>query len=294
MAINKILLFYAFTPLSDPEAIRLWQRDLAAANGLGGRIIVSEHGINGTVGGEISAVKRYLKATREYPGFKRMDVKWSDGTGDDFPRLSVKVRTELVAFGVPGEIKVDENGVIGGGQHLKPEQVHELVAERPDTVFFDGRNAWEAEIGRFRNAIVPDVNTSRDFVAEIESGKYDHLKDKPIITYCTGGIRCEVLSVVMKNRGFEQVYQIEGGIVRYGETFGDEGLWEGSLYVFDNRISMNFTEAAAVISTCKFCSQPSSRMQNCSDLSCRAQFVTCETCSQAEPRFCEQHTVISV
>jgi predicted sulfurtransferase len=131
----------------------------------------------------------------------------------------VKVRPELVAFGYPDEIKVDKNGVIGGGKHLRPAQVDELVAQRgDDVVFFDGRNAFEAQVGRFKNAVVPDTVTTRDFVSEIESGKYDHLKDKPIVTYCTGGIRCEVLSSVMKTRGFKEVYQIDGGIVSYGKS----------------------------------------------------------------------------
>jgi len=106
--------------------------------------------------------------------------------------------------------------------------------------FFDGRNAFEAEIGRFKNAVVPDIQTTHDFVAEIESGKYDHLKDKPIVTYCTGGIRCEILSAVMLNRGFKEVYQIEGGIARYGQKYRDAGLWEGALYVFDNRMAVSF------------------------------------------------------
>jgi len=166
---------------------------------------------------------RTLRAPRSqrsnhFPAFKTSDFKWSDGIGNDFPRIEIRVRDEIVTFGVPEEIKVNENGIIGGGVHLKPVEVNQLVAERgDDVVFFDGRSAYEARIGRFKNAVIPDVETTPDFVAEIESGKYDHLKDKPIISYCTGGIRCEVLSVIMKNRGFKEVYQIDGGIVRYGE-----------------------------------------------------------------------------
>ncbi|MEY4444520.1 MAG: hypothetical protein RL301_599 [Actinomycetota bacterium] len=211
-----MILYYGFAPVADPEALKLWQRTLCETLNLKGRILISKHGINGTLGGNMADLKKYVKATKQYPGFKRIDFKWSDGTGNEFPRLSVKVRPELVAFGAPDEIKVDEKGVVGGGKHLRPEQVNELVAERgDDVVFFDGRNSFEARIGKFKNAVVPDVVTSRDFVDEIESGKYDHLKEKPIVTYCTGGIRCEILSAVMINRGFKEVYQIKGGIVRY-------------------------------------------------------------------------------
>lgn len=288
MAVYKVLLYYAFTPLSDPEAIRLWQRDLCESLGLGGRIIVSPHGINGTVGGELSAIKKYRRKTREYPAFKNIDFKWSEGTSaDDFPRLQVRVRDELVGFGAADEVEVNEQGVLGGGTHLNPEQLHDLVANKQVT-FFDGRNKWEAAIGRFKNAVVPDVSTSKDFVAELESGKYDHLKNQPVVTYCTGGVRCEVLSSMMIKRGFREVYQLDGGIVRYGEAFGDSGLWEGALYIFDKRKAVTFTENAAVIGRCSQCGEPSSRMENCVNLACRTQLVVCDGCAAVEPH-CAEH-----
>lgn len=252
MQIPKIILYYRFTPITDPDAIRLWQQNLAESLNLKGRILIAKHGINGTVGGDIEDLRKYVKLTKRYPRFKKIDFKWSDGTGDDFPKLSVKVKSELVSFGDPDKISVDKNGVVGGGVHLKPYEVDKLVAERGDEViFFDGRNAFEAKIGKFKNAIVPDVTSSRDFVAEIESGKYDHIKDKPIVTYCTGGIRCEILSSVMKKRGFKEVYQIEGGIVRYGKKFGDDSLWEGSLFTFDARLAIDFSNKTKVIGECE-------------------------------------------
>lgn len=280
MGLQKIILYYGFTPIADPEAVRLWQRTLCESLGLKGRIIISHDGINGTLGGEMDALKRYVKITKEYPGFSKIDFKWSAGTGDDFPKLRIRVRDEIVTFGAPGELKVDDNGVIGGGTHLTPKQVNDLVAERGDDVaFFDGRNAFEAKIGKFKNAIVPDVDSTRDFVAELDSGKYDHLKDKPIVTYCTGGIRCEVLSSLMKNRGFNEVYQIEGGIVRYGEQFGDKGLWEGSLYVFDNRMNVEFTENAKTIGKCAKCTALTSKLRDCTNLSCREFTLLCDDCA---------------
>ncbi len=280
MDLQKIILYYGFAPIEDPEAVKLWQKTLCESLGLKGRILISKHGINGTLGGDMAALKKYVRQTKEYPGFRKIDFKWSDGTGDDFPRLRVRVRPELVAFGAPDELKVDVNGVVGGGKHLKPREVDQLVAERGDEVlFFDGRNAYEAKIGKFKNAIVPDVDTSHDFIRDLESGKYDDIKDKPIVTYCTGGIRCEVLSAIMINRGFKEVYQIEGGIVRYGESQGDESLWEGSLYVFDDRMNVNFTDKAKTIGECEACGGATSKFRNCTNLACKDLVLLCDNCA---------------
>jgi UPF0176 protein len=293
VAVPKVLLFYRFVPLPDPEAVRLWQRELCERLNLRGRILLSEQGINGTLGGELEALKRYLRVTKEYPPFRALDVKWSAGSGLDadnasldFPRLSVKVREEIVSFGAPEELRVDENGVVGGGTRLTPEQVHQLASERDDLVFFDGRNRFEAEIGRFRNAVVPEVSSTREFVSALDSGAYDHLKDRPVVTYCTGGIRCEVLSSLMRSRGFSEVYQLDGGIARYGEAYGDRGLWDGSLYVFDGRGSLTFSDDAAVLGRCTVCGDPTSRMRNCLDPACREQLVVCDSCDATA---CEAH-----
>ncbi len=280
MALAKVILYYIFTPLSDPAAIKIWQKNLCAGLNLKGRIIVSPHGINGTLGGDINDLKKYIKQTRSYEGFNKIKFKWSDGTRNDFPKLSVKVKAELVGFGNPDEIQVDKNGVIGGGKHLSPIQVAELVAERDEVVFFDGRNAFEAKVGRFKNAVVPQTITTRDFVAELDSGKYDHLKDKPVVTYCTGGIRCEVLSSVMKTRGFKEVYQIDGGIVTYGKEFGDDGLWEGALFTFDNRMSIDFSDKTKSIANCEKCNAPANRYYDCPQVPCNALNLLCLNCAK--------------
>ncbi|RFA07851.1 hypothetical protein B7R54_00455 [Subtercola boreus] len=304
MAVSKIILFYVFAPLPDPDALRLWQRDLCESLGLRGRILLSAQGINATLGGELDAVKKYLRKTREYPAFKGVDVKWSEGSGLDaagrsldFPRLSVKVRDEIVSFGAPDELVVDDRGVVGGGTRLSPPELHALVDQQrlagDDVVFFDGRNAFEAQIGQFEGAVVPSVANTREFVAELDSGAYDHLKDKPVVTYCTGGIRCEVLSSLMVSRGFSNVYQLDGGIVRYGETYGDAGLWKGSLYVFDDRMSVDFTPDARPIGSCVHCRASTSHMQNCADLACRTQLVVCAACSSTTTVSCEFHTALA-
>lgn len=279
---QKILLYYKFVPISDSRAVVLWQKSLTDGLNLRGRILISEQGINGTVGGEMDDLKAYVKATKQYDAFKDIVFKWSDGTREDFPRMSVKVRQELVGFqNSEDELSVDARGVVGGGKHLKPKQVHELIEKYgDDVVFFDGRNAHEAKIGKFKNAVIPNTNTSRDFIAELESDKFDYIKNKKVITYCTGGIRCEVISAMMKKRGFEDVYQIDGGIVKYGEAYGDDGIWEGSLRVFDDRMTVNFSDHAKTIGECTHCEAKTSNFENCAFDNCNDLVLICEGCKK--------------
>lgn len=281
---KKVILYYKFVPLPDPHMTMLWQRELCTRLGLKGRIIVSKHGINGTLGGDIENLRQYKREMNASGTFRGIMYKWSDGTGKEFPRLSVKVRDELVAFGIPDEIKVNEKGVVGGGKHLKPEKLHKLVKEK-DVVFFDGRNAYEAKIGKFKNAVVPDTKTTHDFIKEIESDKYNDIKDKPVVTYCTGGIRCEILSAAMKNRGFKEVYQLDGGIVKYGEKYGDDGLWEGALHIFDGRMVHRFSEKSKDIGECVHCQGTTSRYVNCDNLACNKLVLVCNNCA-VQTQFC--------
>ena len=278
---QKILLYYKFAPVADPEAIRLWQRALCEKLNLKGRILIADHGINGTVGGDEADLKTYVAATKQHPAFKDMKFKWSDGSRDDFPRLAVKVRQEIVTFGAANMIQVDDGGIIGGGKRLKPKQVHELVAKRgEDVIFFDGRNAYEAAIGKFKGALVPSVDHTRDFIKELDDPRYDAIKDKPVVTYCTGGIRCEVLSMVMKQRGFSDVYQLDGGIQKYGEKYGDGGLWEGSLYIFDRRMGQKFSDQSKDIGSCEDCNGKTSNYENCANKACNKLVLICANCYQ--------------
>lgn len=275
---QKTILFYKFVPVADVETVVFWQRALCEKLGLKGRILVSPHGINGTLGGDLQNLKYYTRETKAHSLFGGIVWKWSDGGSGDFPKLQVKARDEIVAFEVADELKVDESGVVGGGQHLSPEQLHDLVAKHGDeVVFYDGRNSFEAEIGRFRNAVVPNVEHSRDFKTDIETGEISKYKDRPIVTYCTGGIRCEVLSSMMRKRGYKNVFQLDGGIVKYGERYGDDGLWEGKLYVFDDRMQIGFSDKARDIASCHRCGTPTSRQVNSLGVH-RKLYVCCENC----------------
>lgn len=277
---NKVILYYKFVPVADPAITMRWQKELCARLQLKGRIIISKHGINGTLGGDIENLREYKREMNRSIVFKGITYKWSDGSGKEFPRLSVKVRPELVAFNAADEIEVDEKGVVGGGTHLKPEQLHKLIEEKGnEVVFFDGRNAYEAAVGKFKDAIVPDTKTSHDFLTELESDKYNDIKDKPVVTYCTGGIRCEVLSALMKKRGFKDVYQMDGGIVKYGEKYGDDGLWDGALYIFDDRMTHRFSDKSKDIGECVHCQGKTSNYENCANVACNKLVLVCKNCA---------------
>ena len=297
---NKVILYYKFVPVADPAITMRWQKELCVRLNLKGRVIVSPHGINGTLGGDIENLREYKREMNRSILFKGIMYKWSDGHNEnghsEFPRLSVKVRPELVAFGAPDEIRVDDNGVVGGGKHLKPAQLHKLVEDYKkkgeDVIFFDGRNAYEAAIGKFKDAVIPHTKTTRDFLSEISSDKYEDIKDKPVVTYCTGGVRCEALSVLMKNRGFKEVYQIDGGIVKYGEQYGDDGLWEGVLYIFDDRMQHRFSDKSKDIGTCVHCKSNTSRYINCADVSCNRLVLVCDDCNQKAG--CDKHKNLAI
>lgn len=282
---EKIILYYKFVPVKDPEMTMHWQRELCTRLELKGRILISPHGINGTLGGDIESLRAYKRAMNESGIFRGITYKWSNGVKDHFPKLKVKVKPEIVAFDAADEIVVSEKGIENGGKHLKPAALHKLVDEKKqagqEVIFYDGRNMYEAQIGKFKDTIIPNTVTSRDFKKDLETGEIAKHKDKPIVTYCTGGIRCEILSAMMLNRGFKEVYQMDGGIVKYGEKFADDGLWEGKLFVFDDRMQMGFSDKAKDIATCESCGKKTSNQINSTNIR-RKLYVMCEECAKTQ------------
>lgn len=269
---QKIILYYKFVPVADPETTREWQRELCARLDLRGRIIVSDHGINGTLGGEEKDVKAYVKAMKSHRLFKDIEYKWSNGSKEDFPKLSVKVRPELVTL-APGE-KFD---VFNGGTPLKPRQWHEFLEKNPDAIIFDGRNDYESDIGKFKGAVTPKIKTFKEIKPHVDKLP----KDKPVLTYCTGDIRCEYLSAYMKHKGFKEVYHLDGGIVKYGQAYGDEGYWDGKCFVFDRRMKLAFSDKAKDIGSCTDCGSSTSRHENCAVKECNRLVLVCDDCAGA-------------
>lgn len=293
MSTYSTILFYKFFPVADHALFRLWQRELCLRLELKGRIIVSPHGINGTLGGERAQLRTYLREVQQWPAMGKLDPKWDHELPENpFPRLSVKARDELVTFQWP-EVEVTPTGIANPGAHLRGEQLDELLRKylRPDdaqladvigrdVLFLDGRNDYEFEVGRFAGAYDSGVRDAKGFEPLLESGQLDEWKNKPVVTYCTGGIRCEILTPLMKKHGFHEVYQIDGGIIRYlEETRNGEGLWEGSVYTFDKRLKL-FSELATVVGKCTHCGTACDDHRNCR--SCDQQVLACSSCWEAK------------
>ena len=281
---ERIILFYRFTPFKDPEAIRLWQSELCRRLKLKGRLIIASQGINGTLGGQLEDLKAYRRALNEMPALRGIDYKWSRGKAADFPRLSVKVRDELVTLEAPAGFKPTP-----ADQALTPQKWHQYLQAHPETIVLDARNHYESEIGYFKadNLIKAPIKTFK----EIKSVLDKLPKAKPILTYCTGDVRCEYLSAYMRSLGFGKVYHLDGGIVKYGQIYGDDGFWQGKCYVFDGRMQIGFSDRAADLANCLVCRKKTSSQVNCDD--CNRQLVICSACQAEDYRHCQNPVVSS-
>ena len=222
-----VLLYYKYARLGDPKGFAQAQRTLCEELGLHGRILIGHEGINGTVAGSSSAAERYQAALHSMPEFADMGFKISYAGTQPFPRLMVKVRGEIVTLGAPD---LDPN--VDTAPHLPPAEFKRMI-ERGDAVLFDVRNRYETDIGRFKGAICPPIENFRELPALLPH--YEGLKDKTLLMYCTGGIRCEKATALFRKAGFKHVFQLDGGIVTYGEQVGD-AHWEGDCFVFDERM----------------------------------------------------------
>ncbi len=280
MTSTTLLLYYGLTPVADPHATALWQRELAARCRVWGSVVVTPHGLAADLGGPADALETYARATREHPAFADLDLRLTPGQGEPRHRLAVTVRDELVGFGAAHELRVERGGLVGAGERLGPEALHALVATRgEEVVLLDGRHRHEAEVGRFTGALVPDAQRARDVLARLDAGGFDSLRDRPVVTYCTSGIRAELLSALMRNRGFREVYRLDGGILAYGRTFADDGLWEGALYVLQDRVRVTFSDRPAVLGRCESCEAPTYVRRDCVAPLCRGSALLCNACA---------------
>lgn len=280
---NKIILFYKYIAIEYPKQVMKWQREICQKLGLVGRILISHEGINGTLAGSVENLEEYKKLMSAHELFGEIDFKESPGGPECFPRLMVKIRPEAVALGIP----YDKLTPRQGGQHLTPTETHQLLTENPkDLVILDTRNDYEWAIGRFTNAITPDIKNFRDLPKYLDEN-LDTFKDKQVLMYCTGGIRCERATAYLNEKNIaKKVYQIRGGIHRYVEEYPD-GFFRGKNYVFDGRIAVKINDD--VLGSCALCAQPCDDYHNCHNAMCNKHFICCDSCIQKYEKTCSEH-----
>lgn len=284
----QILLFYKYVHLPQPEEIMKWQKELCQKLNLKCRTIVAHEGINGTLEGVIEATEEYInemnnfvmndKDGNEVHPFQNIHWKKSSGTGDAFPRISVKVRNEIVSLHLDEE-DFDPNETTGN--HLKPEELQEWFDKGEEFYIVDMRNDYELEVGKFEGTIFPGLENFRDLKERVK--EIENLKDKKVLTVCTGGIRCEKASGFLIRKGFKDVHQLDGGMVSYMKKFPGKNF-KGSLYVFDGRTTMTYDslEEHEVIGVCHGCKTKTERYGNCADPFCNKHMIVCEGCKSKD------------
>lgn len=276
----QVLLFYKYVTIEDPQALRDWIITRATELELTGRVLVAEEGLNGTLEGVIENTQIFARELLKDSRFADVKVKTSAGDGKTFKKLSVRVREEIVGT------KFDPKTVdprVATGKHLEPEELRAWYENEKDFVIVDMRNDYEFQSGHFKNSINPGLKNSRDLPEALP--KLEGLKDKTVLTVCTGGVRCEKMSAYLLSQGFKDVYQLDNGIHGYMEKYpGQDYL--GTLYTFDKRVTMDFGGNREIVGECRFCSAKTEQYADCANPSCRLHFLVCNECEKTKSLLC--------
>lgn len=278
----RVLLYYNFTPVPDPEAERAAMEAFCQAHGLLGRILIAKEGLNGTVSGPIAPIQAYMDWIAAHPAFHSTQFKIDAVPDHTFLKLHVRVRNEIVHLGLE-----DLDMTQPVDNYVEPEEWREMLRSNdPDIVILDARSNYETELGRFKNAISLDIENFRELPEKLsELAAY---KNKKIYTYCTGGIKCEKVSRLLMREGFEEVYQLHGGIIRYGHEAGGEDF-EGSCYVFDQRVVVPVNHVNPhQLAHCKVCGSITEKYVNCASPDCNAHFLICDDCADRLQGCCSE------
>ena len=262
----EVILYYYFNTIEDPETFCSEHKQFCKDLGVKGRIYIGREGINGTLGGTPEQVARYKEHLRGIPGFEKTEFKSDTCDYVPFARLKCKVREEIVSLHVDGKVDPAE-----GGNYLEPEEWRQVMESDEKHVIIDVRNDYESKIGHFEGAITPDLENFYDFPDWVKS--LDIPKDRKVLMYCTGGIRCEKFSVLMKREGYEDVNQLHGGILRYSKKEGGKHF-KGKCFVFDDRLVVPVNPDDL---------EPADQYINCANMECNKLFV----CSEEGARMME-------
>ncbi|MBT3996525.1 MAG: rhodanese-related sulfurtransferase [Chloroflexi bacterium] len=246
-----VAALYHFAKIEDPEQKQTPLLNLCRAEGITGTLILAEEGINGTIDGPQKGIDAILAHLHSWPGVDAIEVKYSYSDTQNFSRMKVKIKDEIVTMGKP---YIDSND--NAGTYVDPAEWNEIIS-RDDVLVIDTRNSFEFGVGRFKNAVDPVTQTFREFPDWADQLASAPEKPKALAMYCTGGIRCEKATVYMKDIGFEEVYHLKGGILKYLEEMPEEeSLWEDECFVFDHRVSLKHGLVEGDYMLCYGCQNP--------------------------------------
>ena len=266
----RTLLYYKYVAIEDPELFQDEHLAFCKTLGIKGRIIVAPEGLNGTVSGTKEQCDQYMKAIKRDHRFSDMAFKVDEVEDISFNKIFVRYKKEIVHSSLG-----DVDPVKQTGEHVSPSKLKEMMQEE-DVVLVDMRSNYEHRVGKFKGAITLDMDNFRDLPDHVH--ELDDFKDKKVVTYCTGGIKCEKASAYLLHRGFKNVFQLDGGIVKYAKEVGGENF-DGRLYVFDKRVVVDVNKVNPTeISKCYNCGVKSSRMINCANPECNVHVPQCEEC----------------
>lgn len=264
----EVILYYNFTKIDNPDAFCKEHKQYMKDIGIKGRVYISREGINGTLGGTPEKVQIYKDYLRSLEGFEDTEFKEDKNDSVPFAKLICKVRDEIVAIHEEGLDPKD------GGRYLSPAEWREYMESDEDYVLIDVRNNYESRVGHFKGAVKPDVKYFYDFPKWLDDA--DIPKDKKVLMYCTGGIRCEKFSVLMKQKGWDDVNQLHGGILTYAKEEGGKH-YKGKCFVFDDRLVVPVNKGdLQPIAKCEITGKPADSYINCANMECNKLFVCSE------------------
>ncbi|MCC5925793.1 MAG: rhodanese-related sulfurtransferase [Bacteroidetes bacterium] len=266
----SVILYYNFKPIADVQSFIADHRTVCKELELKGRIYVSDEGINGTLAGKSTDVESYKIYLRGKPGFSDTAFKQDDSDHIPFAKMIVKKRPEIVSLKADEFIEPGTEGVV----YLEPSEWRRVMESGEDYVMIDVRNDYESKIGHFEGALLPDVKNFYDFPKWLDEADID--KDKKVLMYCTGGIRCEKFSVYMRKQGYKDVNQLHGGIINYGKLEGGVHF-KGKCFVFDDRLVVPVNpDDEEPISNCEITGVPCDTYINCANMECNKLFICSE------------------
>jgi UPF0176 protein len=276
---HLVLAFYHITPVDCPETEVKIQHAFCKDHDLMGRVYIADHGINGQMSATPKAAKAYMEWLKSRTPFEDVTFKLHDWHEHCFPRMTIKTRPKLVAIDSPIDWSTR-------GKHISPQEWRDLMESEERPPLIDVRNDYEWDVGHFEGSERPPCQTFRHFENWADDLKERHDPQKPLMMCCTGGIRCELFSSMLIKRGFEKVYQLDGGIINYGLQEGNKHF-EGKLFVFDDRLVVPISdEPTNTISTCIFCEKKADHYINCANMDCNELFISCPTCLDAHQGCC--------